>query len=104
MIGAVLTVGAPAFCPHGGSAVSVAPDARVTIAGQPVLTIAAPLMLSGCRQAAGPNGCITAQFITGAARVRARGLPLAVDHGMAICSPGPGRLTFVAVQARVTTG
>ena len=76
MPGYLLHVGATVLCAHGGQAQPTAPCPRVLVGGQPVVTQAAPFVIAGCPfvpPAAGP--CVTAQWVSGALRVRAGGLP-----------------------------
>lgn len=49
--------------------------------------------------AAGP--CVTAQWITGAMRVKAGGLPVLLQDSQAICAPTGTPVTVVMTQFRV---
>ena len=101
---AVLTIGSTLLCAHGGQAISMAPAARLRLAGQPAL-VQVPFLVAGCANPPPPTGtgpCVTAQFLTAATRVRSMGLPLLVDSGLSICVPTGTPLTAVALQARVS--
>jgi hypothetical protein len=70
-----------------------------------VTTLAAPYVVAGCALPPPPaaNGpCVTAQWITGATRVLANGVPVLVLSSQAICAPTGTPLIIVATQTRVT--
>jgi hypothetical protein len=102
MPGYLLHVGATVLCAHAGQAQPTAPFPRVTVGGQPVVTQAAPYAVAGCTfvpPAAGP--CVTAQWVTGALRVKAGGLPVLLQDSQSICTPTGTPLTVVMTQFRV---
>jgi hypothetical protein len=102
MPGYLLHVGATVLCAHGGQAQPTAPCPRVLVGGQPVVTQAAPFVIAGCPfvpPAAGP--CVTAQWVSGALRVRAGGLPVLLQDSQAICAPTGTPLAVVMSQFRV---
>jgi hypothetical protein len=102
MPGYLLHVGATVLCAHAGQAQPTAPFPRVTVGGQPVVTQAAPYAVAGCTfvpPAAGP--CVTAQWVTGALRVKAGGLPVLLQDSQSICTPTGTPLTVVMSQFRV---
>ncbi len=71
MPGFLLHVGATVLCSHGGQAQPTVPNPRVTVMGQPTVTMAAPYVVAGCALPPPPtaNGpCVTAQWITAALR------------------------------------
>jgi hypothetical protein len=102
MPGFLLTTTTPLLCAHGGQARAIAPSPRVRAAGAPVLTQGSPLLVGGCPNNP-PSGlpCLTAQFMTGAVRVRANGLPVLLQDSVSACSPTPTPLTVVPLQTRV---
>jgi hypothetical protein len=103
MPGPLLHVGATVLCTHGGQAQPTSPFPRVTVSGQPVVTQAAPYVVAGCPfvpPAAGP--CVTAQWVTGAMRVKAGGMPVLLQDSQAICAPTGTPLTVAMAQVRVT--
>jgi hypothetical protein len=102
MPGFVLHVGATVLCMHGGQAQAVAPNPRVRVGGQPVVTQPGPHAIAGCPfvpPAAGP--CVTAQWVTGALRVRAGGMPLLLQDSVAVCAPTGTGLQVILTQLRV---
>jgi hypothetical protein len=102
MPGPLLHVGATVLCAHGGQAQPTSPFPRVTVSGQPVVTQAAPYVVAGCPfvpPAAGP--CVTAQWVTGAMRVKAGGMPVLLQDSQAICAPTGTPLTVAMAQPRV---
>ena len=101
MPGPVLHLGATVICSHGGQATPTAPFPRVLVSGQPVTTLAAPYVVAGCPFASAPGPCVTGSWVVGSLRVKAMGMPLAIQSGVAVCAPNGAPLLAVAVQPRV---
>ena len=105
MPGPLLHLGATVTCSHAGQATPTAPDPRVLVGGQPVVTIASPYVVAGCTLPTPPtaNGpCVSAQYVTSATRVLASGQPVLLMDSQAICTPTGTPLFHVVVQPRVT--
>ncbi len=105
MPGFVIHVGASVLCAHGGQAQASAPNPRVTVSGQPSVTMPPPWLVAGCALPPPPaaNGpCVSAQFVTAATRVSSNGQPLLLIDSQAICAPTGTPLLIVASQTRVT--
>jgi hypothetical protein len=105
MPGFLLHVGASVLCAHGGQARATAPNPRVSVSGQPSVTMPSPWLVAGCALPPPPaaNGpCVTAQFVTAATRVTSNGQPLLLIDSQAICTPTGTPLLIVASQTRVT--
>lgn len=105
MPGFLLHVGATVLCSHGGQAQATVPNPRVTVSGQPTVTLSAPWVVAGCTfpPPPGANGpCVSAQFITGATRVTSNGQPLLCFDSQGLCAPTATPLLIVASQMRVT--
>lgn len=105
MPGFLLHVGAIVICAHAGQATPTAPFPRVTLSGQPVVTLGAPYVIAGCTlppPTAGNGPCISAQWLVGATRVFAGGLPVLLQSSTAVCAPTGTPLTVVMTQVRVT--
>lgn len=105
MPGFLIHVGASVLCSHGGQAQATAPNPRVSVSGQPSVTLPAPWLVAGCALPPPPaaNGpCVTAQFVTAATRVTSNGQPLLLFDSQAICAPTGTPLLIVASQMRVT--
>ena len=103
MPGFLLHVGATVLCSHAGQAQPTTPNPRVTVSGQPTVTLAAPYVVAGCAlppNAGGP--CVTAQFTTAATRLTSNGQPLLLLDSQAICAPTGTPLLIVATQTRAT--
>jgi hypothetical protein len=80
----------------------MAPFPRVTVSGQPVVTLASPFLVAGCALTGSPAPpCVTGQFVAGATRVLAGGVPLATLIGSSVCTPTGTPLLPVAAQTRV---
>lgn len=105
MPGFLLHVGASVLCSHAGQAQATLPNPRVTLSGQPSVTLSAPWLVAGCALPPPPaaNGpCVTAQFVSAATRVTSNGQPLLLFDSQAICAPTGTPLLIVASQTRVT--
>lgn len=105
MPGFILHVGATVLCSHAGQAQATAPNPRVTVSGQPTVTMPAPWLIAGCTlpPPPGANGpCVSAQFVTAATRVTSNAQPLLLLDSQAICAPTGTPLLIVATQARAT--
>jgi hypothetical protein len=103
MPGFLLHSGATVLCAHAGQAQPTAPNPRVKVSGQPVVTQAAPYTVAGCpfNVSGAPVPCVTAQWVTAAIRVRAGGLPVLMQDSQAICAPNGTPLNIVMTQVRV---
>ena len=104
MPGFILHLGATVMCAHAGQATPAAPNPRVTVSGQPTVTLASPYLVAGCPFVPpGGNGpCVTAQFVTAATRVTSNGQPLLLLDSQAICAPTGTPLLILVTQVRVT--
>jgi hypothetical protein len=103
--GFLLHVGATVVCSHAGQAQPTAPNPRVTVSGQPVVTIATPYVVAGCAMPPPPSGngpCVSAQFVTAATRVTALGQPVLLQDSQSICVPTGTPLLPLVTQVRVT--
>lgn len=104
MPGFMLHQGATVLCFHAGQAQPTAPNPRVKVSGQPVVVQSTLYTVAGCTLPPPPaaNGpCVTAQWVTGAMRVRAGGVPVLIQGSQAICAPTGTGLNIVATQTRV---
>ncbi len=102
MPGPVLHLGATVLCSHAGTATPTSPFPRVLLCGQPVVTTASPYVVVGCALTGSPNPpCATGQWLVGAVRVLAGGVPLSLQTGSSTCVPTVTPLLPVAVQPRV---
>jgi hypothetical protein len=103
MPGPILHLGATVTCSHGGQAMPAAPQPRVLVSGQPVVTQASPWLIAGCGFVPpGGNGpCVTGTFITAATRVLAGGVPVVLQDGVTTCAPTGTPMIPVQAQTRV---
>jgi uncharacterized Zn-binding protein involved in type VI secretion len=103
MPGPILHLGATILCSHAGQATPLVTTPRVTVAGQPVATLASTYAVAGCSLPSSAGGpCVTAQFVTAATRVTANGQPVLLQDSQAICAPTGTPLVPLVVQPRVT--
>ena len=104
MPGYLLHAAAVVSCAHQGQATPTAPDARVKVMGQPVVTQAAPHTIAGCAftlPSSNPQPCLTANWTTGATRVKAGQRPVLLQDSQATCNPNGTPVTVVSTQPRV---
>ena len=101
MPGPIVHLGATVTCTHAGPATPTSPFPRVTVSGQPVVTLSTPYVVSGCAlTGTGTPPCVTGQWVVGAVRVLAGGVPVAVQSGASIALPTGSPLLPLAVQPR----
>jgi len=98
----VVHLGATVLCTHAGTAVPTAPNPRVTVSGQPVVTVGSPYTIAGCGLTGSAPPCVSGVFLAGATRVLAGGQPLAVITGSSTCVPTATPLLPLTAQPRVT--
>jgi hypothetical protein len=103
MPGFLLHLGATVQCSHGGAAQPTAPNPRVMVGKQPVITLSCPYVIAGCALTAttGPF-CATGQWVSGTVRVTAGGQPLAIVGGSSTCAATGNPMLPVSFQTRVT--
>lgn len=105
MPGPLLHVGATVLCAHAGQAQPTAANPRVSVLGQPTVTLSTPYVVAGCTlppPTAGNGPCVTATWVTAATRVTSSGQPLLLMDSQAVCAPTGTPLTPTVVQSRVT--
>jgi hypothetical protein len=102
MPGPVVHLGATVMCTHAGAATPMSPFPRVTVSGQPVVTLATQYVVAGCALTGTPTPpCLTGQWLVGAVRTMAGGVPVALQSGSAITTPTGSPMLPVVVQPRV---
>lgn len=104
MPGYFLHQGATVLCMHAGQAQPTAPNPRVKVGGQAVVTQPTVYTVAGCTlppPTAGNGPCVTAQWITAAKRVRVGGMPVLLQDSQAICAPTGTGLNVMVTQVRV---
>ena len=103
MPGFLLHVGATINCAHlPGQAQPVTPNPRVKVLGQAIVVQTTQYAVAGCALTGSPNPpCATAQWSTGAVRVKAMGVPVLLQDSQSTCVPTGTPLTCMVVQARV---
>jgi hypothetical protein len=103
MPGYVLHQGATVLCLHGGQAQATVPNPRVKVASQVTVQQPNPWTVAGCPFMTGTNPmpCVTAQWTTGATRVKSGSMPLLLQDSMAVCAPNGTGVNIVLTQLRV---
>jgi len=103
MPGTIVHLGATVLCSHAGQALPVSIDTRVLVSGMPVATLVSQYTVAGCAlTGTAVPPCVTAQWITGATRVLAGGVPVLLSLGQSVCAPTGTPLLVIATQTRVT--
>ena len=104
MPGFLLHLGATVMCAHAGQAQPTAPNPRVLVSGQPIVTQTAPYSIAGCpfNVSGAPSPCVTAQWVSAATRVLSNGAPVLLFDSQAICTPNGTPLMITVTQTRVT--
>jgi hypothetical protein len=101
----VLTLESLMLCAHAGHAqvtVVVPPDARVLIEGLPLVTVGCVCEISGCALEPPAVPCATANWVVGASRVSAGGLPVVLAASASVCVPTETGLQVIVAQERVS--
>ncbi|HEV7479152.1 MAG TPA: hypothetical protein VGO05_02580 [Roseiarcus sp.] len=103
MPGFLLDASSTLNCAHlPGLAQPMAPNPRVKILGQPIVVQTTQYAVSGCALTGSPNPpCATAQFTSGATRLKSLGAPALLQDSSSTCVPTGAPLTCMAVQTRV---
>jgi len=104
MPGFLLHANATVMCAHGGQAQPMLPFPRVTVSGMAIATMASPHVITGCPFVpTGGNGpCVTAQWLIGATRIMAGGMPVLLQTSVATCVPTATPLNIVLTQTRAS--
>jgi hypothetical protein len=90
-------------CMHGGLAQPLVLSPRVLVSGQHIVTLVTPYSVTGCALASTSTPpCVTALWVTGAARVFANGAPVIIQTSQAVCTPTGTPLNVIVTQTRVT--
>jgi hypothetical protein len=90
------------LCSHAGPATPTTPFPRVLLSGQPVVTLASPYVVTGCALTGTVvPPCVTGQWLVGAVRVLAGGVPVATMVGASTCIPTGTPMLPVSAQPRV---
>ena len=98
----ILHLGATVLCTHAGQATPLAPFPRVTVSAQPVVTLTSPYAIAGCAlSTTSTPPCVTGQFIAGASRVLAGGVPVTTLVSQSTCIPTGTPMMPLVAQTRV---
>ena len=103
MPGYLLHQGATVICSHGGQAMPTAPNPRVKVSSQPIVTQPTMYTVAGCPFVTGSNPlpCVTASWVSAATRVKAGGVPVLLQDSQAITTPNGVPLNVLVTQFRV---
>jgi len=104
MPGFLLHQGATVLCAHGGQSQPTAPNPRVKVGGQPIVTQPTIYTITGCPFTTPPGApmpCVTGQWVSAATRVLAGGQPVLLQDSQSVCVPNGTPLNIVVTQTRV---
>lgn len=104
MPGMLLHQGAVVLCQHAGQAQPTAVFPRVKVSGQPIVVQTSPYSITGCAFPPPPAGngpCVIGQWLLGATRVKAGGVPVLLQDSQSLCTPTGTPMTIVTTQLRV---
>lgn len=106
MPGPVLTIASSVQCAHLGAGTPAPPNARITIFGTPVVTIATQYVIASCTFPAMTGGnsppCVSASFTIAATRVLTDTGFLLLADSQGTSLPNGTPLVVVPSQANVT--
>jgi hypothetical protein len=95
----ILHRGASVNCSHAsGKCTPISTFSRVTLSGEEIVTLANQYSITDCPL---NSPCVTGQWISGAARVTAGGVPVAIFRGQSTCVPTGNPMGPVSAQTRV---
>lgn len=98
----ILHLGATVMCTHAGQATPTNPFPRVLVSGQPVVNLSTQYVVAACGlTGSGAPPCLTGQWVMGAVRVMAGGVPVATMAGASITTPTGSPMVPVVSQVRV---
>lgn len=98
----ILHLGATVLCSHAGQATPLAPNPRVTVSAQPVVTLVSPYAIAACALTGTTvPPCVTGQLVMGAARVMVAGAPVATLMSQSVCIPTGTPMLPIVAQTRV---
>ena len=103
MPGFLLHQGATVLCMHGGQAQPAAPNPRVKVGGQMIVTQSVTYTVAGCpfNVSGAPSPCVTAQWVMAATRVKAGGVPVLLQDSQVVCAPNGTGVNILVTQVRV---
>ena len=103
MPGYAVQMGSTVICAHAGQATPTTPTPRVMLGNQPIVTMTSPWVVAGCALTGTTMPpCVSAQFVVGATRVMAGGVPVVIQSGTSLCVPTGTPLQVLVTQIRVT--
>ena len=94
----VIHRGATVVCAHSAPATPSTSSPRVTVSGQQVITVLDPYTIAGCPS---KPPCAAGNWISGATRVTASGVPVAIFTGQSTTVPNGLPMQARVAQSRV---
>lgn len=104
MAGPIVIMSASVTCSHGGTATPATSGGRVTINGQPVVTVATSYTVASCSfyPPYGNGPCVNGQWTNAATRVKVEGQPVILLEHQGTCTPTGTPLIVASTQSKVT--
>ena len=102
-MGYLLTQNATIQCMHGGQAQPSVTNSHVKVDQQAIVTQDCSYTISACSYQVGQAKvpCVTAQWTSAAARVKAGGVPVLLSDSQATCTPNGTGVNIIMAQTRV---
>jgi hypothetical protein len=103
MSGYLLDLSATVQCMHGGTATPIQTSLHVKISGQAIVTQTSSYTVAGCSLMPPPPKpfCATAQFTSGATKVKSDGSPVLLKDSQATCATTGMGVQIVSTQMKV---
>jgi hypothetical protein len=103
MPGYLMHQGSTVLCAHAGQAQPTAPDSRVKVSSQSLVTQSCTYTISGCPFIVGTANvpCVTGQWVTAATRIKASNIPVLLQDSQSLCTPNGTPMNIVNTQVRV---
>lgn len=105
MPGYLLHQGATINCQHSGTATPVQVSLKVKVSGQPIVTQTSTYTIAGCSLTPPPPPprpfCATAQFTSGATKVKSEGSAVLLDDSQAVCATTGMGVNVITTQTKV---
>jgi hypothetical protein len=103
MPGFIVHQGASVTCSHAGTAQPGMPSPRVTVSGQPIVTLPGAYTIAGCALTGTSSPpCATATFTIAATRLTSMGQPVLLQDSQSTCVPTGTPLVILATQIHVS--
>jgi uncharacterized Zn-binding protein involved in type VI secretion len=103
MPGYLLDLSATVQCMHAGTATPIQTSLHVKISGQAIVTLTSSYTVAGCSLTPPPPKpfCATAQFTSGATKLKSDGVPVLLKDSQAVCATTGTGVQIASTQTKV---